>query len=97
MAEDLDRLQQLSCQINDQYRLSNARSRRQVWTVRGLYVYRWSYCVSISLKNGTIQLDVTHSCSSILNILILPTVIILKSQNRSKNVMVFKKYKINKF
>lgn len=53
--------------------------------------------MSISLKNGTIQLDVTHSCSSILNILILPTVIILKSQNRSKNVMVFKKYKINKF
>lgn len=53
--------------------------------------------MSISLKNGTIQLDVTHSCSSILNILILPIVIILKNQNRSKNVMVFKKYKINKF
>lgn len=43
--------------------------------------------MSISLKNGTIQLDLTHSCSSILNILILPIIIL----------MVFKKYKINKF
>lgn len=86
MAEDMDRLQQLSRQINDQHRFSNARSRRQVWTVRGLYVYRWSHCVSIILKNGTIRCDifVIEYFDFTLEI------IILKNQNQSKNVMVFK-------